>query len=103
MLLNYPGLIRAFNKVETSADSIKKTEVMNFLSSLIDQLIQNQSSSIDLILEKKSAFNCTIKSEDFSKLLNDLKEFDIVLYSGITNEEALVLHHKTETNMKKRK
>ena len=87
--LNYPGVLRAFNKIEETPEIDNKFELLSSLSTLIDRAIQKDLSRIKL---QNDAFSISITAsdEEIRKLLVKLEESKITLYEGIANEDALI-------------
>lgn len=88
--LNYPGVLRAYNRIEESKIIKNKVEVLSALTSLIDRAIQ-----IDLECVRQQHENISksvaITEEEIRKLLATLEESDVVLYEGLANEDALIV------------
>lgn len=87
--LNYPGVLRAFNKIEESPDVENKIEVLSALSALIDKAIQKDLEQIRDQYKTVSK-SITVTEDEIQKLLIKLQESDIVLYESISNEQALI-------------
>lgn len=97
--LNYPGILRAFNKVEESSEIEDKVELLSALSNLIDRAIQKDLEQVRY-QNKKFSKSITVTEAEIQQLLTILKESDIVLYESMPNEQALIAnrHNRFSSN-----
>ncbi len=89
-VLNYPGVLRAFNKIEECPEVENKAETLSALSDLIERTIQKDLEYIRHQSESLSK-QMTVKEEEVKALLSKLEKNNIVLYEGVSNEEALIV------------
>ena len=88
--LNYPGVLRAYNRIEESSAIENKIEILSTLTSMIDRVIQMDLECVRQQHEAVSK-NLAVTEEEIKKLLITLEESDVVLYEGLANEDALVI------------
>lgn len=88
--LNYPGVLRAYNRIEESSAVENKIEILSTLTSMIDRVIRMDLECVRQQHEAVSK-NVAVTEEEIKKLLIALEESDVVLYEGLTNEDALVV------------
>lgn len=88
-ILNYPGVLRAFNKIEEAPEIEDKVELLSALSNLIDRVIQKDLEQVRYQCKTVSK-SIAVSEAEVQKLLIKLKESDIVLYESMSNEQALV-------------
>ena len=102
-VLNYPGILRAFNKIEECPEVENKAETLSALSDLIEKTIQKDLEYIRHQSETISR-EMTIQEEEITALLIQLEKNNIVLYEGVSNEEALIVkpHYYFNGNFKVR-
>lgn len=86
--INYPGIIRAFNKIEEKQELENKFEILSLISSLIDEAIQKDLECVRVQHETIS-MAISISEDEIRKLLKELEESNITLYESISNEQAL--------------
>lgn len=88
--LNYPGVLRAYNRIEESSIIENKIEMLSTLTSMIDRVIR---MDIECVRQQHEAVskNVAVTEEEIKKLLIALEKSDVVLYEGLTNEDALVV------------
>lgn len=91
--LNYPGVLRAFNKIEESPEIEDKVEILSILSNLIDKAIQTDLEQVRQQCRSVSK-SITVTEAEIQKLLTRLKESDIVLYESMSNEQALFVNKR---------
>lgn len=91
--LNYPGVLRAFNKVEEASEIEDKVELLSALSNLIDRAIQKDLEQVRY-QNKSFSKSITITEAEMQLLLTKLKESDIVLYENMSNEQALIANRR---------
>ncbi len=89
--LSYPGVLRAFNKIEEQNELANKNEILSILSTLIDAAIQKELECIRHQCKTISR-RITISDRELKNLLEKLEENNVVLYDSVPNEEALILH-----------
>ena len=106
--LNYPGILRAFNKIEECPDIDNKIETLATLSKLMDKTIQEDLKCIRS--RNNDVFKrIEVSEKEAKKLLLQLEENNIVLYEGMTNADALIVRSKrlfvreTKANPKQKK
>ena len=87
--ISYPGILRAFNKIEEKEEFDNKNEILSSLSVLIDKIIQMHLECIRFHQETITKTIC-ISDDEISNLLKRLEESNIVLYESISNEQALI-------------
>lgn len=97
--LNYPGVLRAFNKVEEAPKIEDKIEILSALSNLIDRVIQKDLEQVRYQY-KTVPKSITVTEDEIQLLLTKLKESDIVLYESMSNEQALIAnrHYRFSSN-----
>lgn len=101
-VLSYPGLIRAYNRIEESSETVNRTETLSIISKLIDKMIQKDLECIRRAGEGISS-KVTITREEMSDLLLHLEENNIILYEGVSNKDALIIkipHNNSNKNRK---
>lgn len=89
--LNYPGILRAFNKVEETPEIADRTEILSALSKLIDRSIQKDLEQVEHQY-KTFSHTVTVTEDEIQKLLTALNESEIVLYESMSNEQALIVN-----------
>lgn len=87
--LNYPGVLRAFNKIEEAPEIEDKVEILSALSNLIDRVIQKDLEQVRY-QHKSVSKSITVTESEIQSLLVKLKESDIILYESMSNEQALI-------------
>ncbi len=87
--VSYPGILRAFNKIEEKQEFDNKIEILSSLSELIDKIIQRD---LECIRFHREIINKTVNISDveIGHLLKRLEESNIILYESISNEQALI-------------
>lgn len=88
IILNYPGVLRAFNRVDAYPDNNKeKKYLLNTLSCLIDKTIQRELECIDK--QKYIEKIIKVNGKEAEKLLKALEKNKIELYNNYSNKEIL--------------
>lgn len=92
---NYTGLLRAYNKVESTKNIDNKTRLLRIISSIIDRTIQDD---LYLIQDKHKFYTFSsnykirveVSSVEIENLLKELQKNNITLYKAISNKDALI-------------
>lgn len=88
--INYPGVLRAFNKVEECPEADNRIETLSLLSKLIDQSIQKELECIRTSNES-TCKRIAVSEEEIKNVLIQLDKNNIVLYEGVSNMDALII------------
>ena len=101
---NYPGVLRAYNRIEESNVIENKIEILSTLTSMIDRLIQ---MDLECVRQQNeiSTKSLTVSESEIKKLLTALEASNVILYEGLANEDALVTkkHYKAARPGKSKK
>lgn len=92
LCLSYPGLIRAFNRIEMCPADKSRKDMLQFLTDLIETAIQKDLE--ELFTSETQNINISINAtqKQVETLLELLKQNNVKLYNGISNEEALIVN-----------
>ncbi len=94
VIVKYPRVLRALNRVDSFPnDDTEKISLMTLLTSLVDAYIQKCLHEPETQC-KTSTIELSVTKKDVDMLLKALDEKNVVLYEGMSNEDALIVSPK---------
>lgn len=89
IVMKYTGLLRAFNKIDMIPESKKRTDTLQLLNTMLEECASKDVEK--LYSNSKRTLTVKTTAKEAEKILAELQECGVTLYSDVSNEEGLLI------------
>ncbi len=89
IVMKYTGLLRAFNKIDMIPESKKRTDTLQLLNTMLEECASEDVEKLYSNSQRTLTVKTTAKEAE--KILAELQECGVTLYSDVSNEEGLLI------------